>query len=391
MRVEKTGGQLPGLRALSQKRCGVRRRQNGLISLWFFSAMRGMEWTAIFLERGCAPGCRASPRFWRWPIWRHGGALRRFSFFSAPWSGTALLAYGLGLRHAVDADHIAAIDNVTRKLMQDGKRPVAVGLFFSLGHSTVVVLASTAIALTATSFRQQFEAFRDIGGVVGTLVSSGFLLLLAAINLAILAPLLRDIRRVRSGGALAGEDLEQLLAGRGLLSRLLRPLSRAIRASWQMYPLGFLFALGFDTASEIGLLGIAAAEGAHGMPFWAILMFPALFAAGMSLVDTLDGMLMLGAYGWAFRDPLRKLYYNLTITLVSALVALLIGGIEALGLAETKLDLHGAFWNGIGRLNGSFGLLGCRFIIAVLAAAWIGAMAFHRVRGWHRLEAQGRR
>jgi high-affinity nickel-transport protein len=301
--------------------------------------------------------------------------------------GTALVAYGLGLRHAVDADHIAAIDNVTRKLMQQGKRPVAAGLFFSLGHATIVVLASAAIALTATAFKSQFAIFRDIGGFVGTLVSSGFLLLIAGVNLALLIPIWRTFCRVRAGGVYVEEDLDRLLAGRGLLARWLRPLLRMIEASWQMYPLGVLFGLGFDTASEVGLLGIAAAQGAHSMPLWSIMAFPALFAAGMSLIDTLDGILMLGAYGWAFLKPLRKLYYNMAITLVSALVALLVGGIEALGLIGSRLGLRGPFWRGIDHLNGNFGLLGwC--IVALFLAAWLGSIAVYRFRGWHRLEAE---
>ena len=300
--------------------------------------------------------------------------------------GTALLAYGLGLRHAVDADHIAAIDNVTRKLMQARKRPAAVGLFFSLGHSTVVVLASAALALTAAAFRQQFDTVRDIGGLVGTLVSSGFLLLIGIINLAILAPVLQGIRRLRAGGAVAEGDLDRLPAG--LVARLLRPLLGLIGASWQMYPLGFLFGLGFDTASEIGLLGIAAAEGAHAMPLWSIMVFPALFAAGMALVDTLDGMLMLGAYGWAFREPLRKLYYNLAITLVSALVALVIGGVEALGLIGDRLELRGALWSGIAALGRHSGAVGWA-IVAMFAASWLGAMALHRARGLRRPQAEG--
>ncbi len=301
--------------------------------------------------------------------------------------GTALLAYGLGLRHAVDADHIAAIDNVTRKLMADGKRPVAVGFFFSLGHSTVVALASLAIAVAAIAFKSQFEAFRSIGGFVGTLVSATFLLAIAAMNFVILASIVRTFLRVKSGGRYVEEDLDMLLAGRGLLARLFRPLFRMIRASWQMYLLGFLFGLGFDTASEIGLLGISAAQGSNGLMLWSIMVFPALFAAGMSLIDTTDGILMLGAYGWAFLKPLRKLTYNMAITFVSAVVALLVGGVEALGLIGEKLALKGPFWNGIGALNGNFGALGY-LIIAICVVCWIGSAAIYRLRGYDRLEAE---
>jgi nickel/cobalt transporter (NiCoT) family protein len=299
--------------------------------------------------------------------------------------GTALLAYGLGLRHAVDADHIASIDNVTRKLMQDGKRPVTVGFFFSLGHSTIVVLASLAIAITATAFKDQFAAMRDIGGFIGTLVSAAFLLAIALMNLAILVTIFRTFRRVKAGEPYVDEDLDMLLAGRGFLARLLRPLFRMIRSSWQMYPLGFLFGLGFDTATEIGLLGISAAQGSHGMMLWSIMVFPALFAAGMSLVDTTDSILMLGAYGWAFLKPLRKLYYNMSITFVSVVVAFLIGGVEALGLIGTKFALTGSFWQGVGSLNGSFGTLGY-LIIAVFVVSWIGSAAIYHLRGYDRLE-----
>ena len=301
--------------------------------------------------------------------------------------GTALLAYGLGLRHAVDADHIAAIDNVTRKLMQDGKRPGAVGFFFSLGHSTSVVLASLAIAVTAMAFKGEFEAIRNVGGVLGTVVSATFLLAIALMNLAILVTIYRTFIRVKAGGRYVEEDLDMLLAGRGLLARLFRPLFRMIRRSWQMYPLGFLFGLGFDTASEIGLLGISAAQGTNGMMLWSIMVFPALFAAGMALIDTTDGMLMLGAYGWAFQRPLRKLYYNMSITFVSVAVALLIGGVEALGLIGEKLALKGPFWNDIGALNDNFGTLGY-LIIAIFVVCWIGSAAIYRLNGFDRLEAE---
>lgn len=239
--------------------------------------------------------------------------------------GTALLAYGFGLRHAVDADHIAAIDNVTRKLMQDGKRPIGIGFFFSLGHSTVVVLASIAIALTATAFQDRFEAFRSIGSVISTLVSALFLLAIAAMNIVILITVYRTFCRVKAGMPYVDEDLNILLAGRGLLARLFRPMFRMIRRSWHMYPLGFLFGLGFDTATEVGLLGISATQASQGLSIWSILVFPALFTVGMSLVDTTDSILMLSAYGWAFVKPIRKLYYNMTITFVSVVVALLVG------------------------------------------------------------------
>jgi high-affinity nickel-transport protein len=300
--------------------------------------------------------------------------------------GTALLAYGFGLRHAVDADHIAAIDNVTRKLMQEGKRPVAIGFFFSLGHSTVVVLASVAIALTATAFQDRFEAFRSIGGVIGTLVSALFLLAIAAMNIVILATVYRTFRRVKAGAPYVDEDLNILLAGRGLLTRLFRPMFRMIRRSWHMYPLGFLFGLGFDTATEVGLLGISATQASQGLSIWSILVFPALFTAGMSLVDTTDSILMLGAYGWAFVKPIRKLYYNMTITFVSVVVALLVGGIEALGLTGEQFGLTGTFWEAVGTLNNNFGVIGY-LIIAVFVVSWIASAVIYRARGYDQLEA----
>jgi high-affinity nickel-transport protein len=299
--------------------------------------------------------------------------------------GTALLAYGLGLRHGVDADHIAAIDNVTRTLMQRGQQPVGVGFYFSLGHSTVVVLASVAIAATATALSHRFAAMREVGGVVGTLVSAGFLLAIAAINLHVLRTVYRTFRRVKAGGQYAQEDLDTLFAGGGLLARIFRPLVRAIDRSWHMYPLGFLFGLGFDTATEIGVLGIAAAEASKGMPIWSILIFPALFTAGMALVDTADSILMLFAYGWAFVRPLRKLYYNMTITFVSVVVAALIGGIEALGLIGDQMQLRGTFWDWVASLNGHFGGLGY-LIIAIFVASWVGSALVYRLKGYDTLE-----
>ena len=242
--------------------------------------------------------------------------------------GIALLAWVFGLRHAVDADHIAAIDNVVRKLMQDDQRPLTVGLWFSLGHSTIVVLASLAIAATAAAMQGRLDAAMQVGGIVGTFVSAAFLLVIAVANLVILCAVWRSFREVRRGGRLNEDALNLLLAGRGLLARLFRPLFRAITKTWHMYPLGFLFGLGFDTATEVGLLGIAATQAARGMSPWQAMVFPALFTAGMALVDTTDSVLMVGAYGWAFLNPIRKIWYNLTITAISVVVAVLIGGLE---------------------------------------------------------------
>jgi len=296
--------------------------------------------------------------------------------------GTAFLAYSLGLRHAVDADHIAAIDNVTRKLMQEGKRPVAVGFLFSLGHSTVVLVGAVAIAGTTLALQQRVQFLRNIGSVVGTSVSALFLFVLAAVNLVVFCSIYRTFRRVRRGEPYVEEDLDLLLGNRGLLARILRPIFGMIKRSSHMYLLGVLFGLGFDTATEIGLLGISAGEAAENLSFWSILVFPVLFAAGMSLVDTTDNLLMLGAYGWAFVKPIRKLYYNLTITCVSVLVALVVGGIETLGLIAAHFHLKGAFWETIGKLDNNFALLGY-FIIGIFVAIWIVSVAIYK---WMRFE-----
>jgi len=299
--------------------------------------------------------------------------------------GTALLAYGLGLRHAVDADHIAAIDNVTRKLMQEGRRPVLVGLFFSLGHSTVVIALSAGLAVTATLLQDRFALLKAIGGPIGTAVSALFLFTIAAANLLILTGLWRAFRSLRNGQAPAEEDLSILLDSRGLMGRLFRRLFRLIGRSWHMYPLGLLFGLGFDTATEVGLLGISAASGSQGLPLWSILVFPALFTAAMSLADTADGILMLGAYGWAFVKPVRKLYYNLTITLVSVATALLVGGVEALGLVADQLALEGRFWQAIRHVNADLGLLGYA-VVGLFAAGWLLSLVIYRLKGFDKPE-----
>jgi high-affinity nickel-transport protein len=282
--------------------------------------------------------------------------------------GTAVLAYSLGLRHAIDADHIAAIDNVTRKLMQEGKRPVAVGFFFALGHSTVVVLASLAVALTASALSGGLASYRVIGGIVGTSASALFLFLIAIANIMVLRGVYRAFRLVERGNSVTEADIDALLQQRGWLARLFRPLFRLVSHSWQLYPIGLLFALGFETASEISLFGLSA-QASDAVSSWSLLIFPALFAAGMTLVDTTDGVLMLGAYGWAYRNPLRKLFYNLTITSVSVLVALVVGGIETLGLIADQFHPQGMFWNAISGINEHFGALGYG-IVAMFAVSW---------------------
>lgn len=294
------------------------------------------------------------------------------------------VAYGLGLRHAVDADHISAIDNVTRKLMQDGKRPVAVGTFFSLGHSTVVVLLSIVLAGASLFVQKELPSFQAIGGVIGTSVSAAFLFLIAALNLLILMDIVKTFRRVTNGGEYNEQKIEEYLAQRGLLGRFFRPLFRFVRESWLMYPVGFLFGLGFDTASEVGLLALSAISAQKGVPFLFIMVFPLLFTAGMTLADTTDGVLMLGAYGWAFVKPVRKLYYNLNITLVSVLVALIVGAIEVLQVISGELNLRGPVWDFI---NNTLDLshLGF-FIVAILVLSWLVSTIIYRVKRYEDID-----
>ena len=300
--------------------------------------------------------------------------------------GTALLAYTFGLRHAVDADHIAAIDNVTRKLMQEGKRQVGVGFFFSLGHSTVVILASLVVFLTASLAEQQLGIFQKVGSVIGTAISAFFLIAIAIMNLVILRGIWIAFQKVRQGQSYTDQSPDLLLGG-GILARLFRPLFRNLSSSGQMYPIGFLFGLGFDTATEIALLGISAAAAAKGLSLASMAVFPVLFTAGMTLIDTTDGVLMVGIYGWAFIKPVRKLYYNLTITFVSVVVALLIGGIETFGLVKDQLNLSGGWWDLIGSLNDNFQTLGF-VIIGIFVLTWLGSMLLYRIKNFDQLEPE---
>ena len=325
---------------------------------------RARPLVALYAVLGLA---NAAAWVWAWALFADRPALL----------GTAFLAWVFGLRHAVDADHIAAIDNSVRKLMQEGKPALSVGLFFSLGHSTVVALAAAAIAAGAGALRPRLEQFKLIGGTIGTSVSAAFLLVIALVNLMIFCEAWRRLRRFSAGGALDSAALDRMLAGCGLLTRLFRPLFRAVRHSWHLYPLGFLFGLGFDTASEIGLLGIAATQSAQGLSPWQTMVFPALFTTGMALIDTSDSVLMVGAYGWAFVQPLRKLWYNLAITGGSVAVALLIGGVEALGLVADKLELGGRFWSAVSSLNDDMSSLGFA-VILIFALAWGGSAMLFR-------------
>ncbi|HEX6506843.1 MAG TPA: HoxN/HupN/NixA family nickel/cobalt transporter [Chloroflexota bacterium] len=291
--------------------------------------------------------------------------------------GLAPVAYGFGLRHAVDPDHIAAIDNTTRKLMQDGKRPVAVGFFFSLGHSTVVFALSVLVAISAAFVRTNLHQMKNLGGIIGTSVSGVFLLIIAVINLIVLADIVKTWRQVVRGATYDDTTLDAYLSNRGLLARLFRPLLKVVTSSWNMYVIGLLFGLGFDTASEVGILGMSATAGAGGMPVWLILVLPLLFVAGMALIDTTDGVAMLGAYGWAHVRPVRKLYYNMNITMISVLIALFIGGVEVLSVisSETGLTTGPFGW----AANISFGSLGY-YIIGIFVVSWAISVLVFKLR-----------
>jgi high-affinity nickel-transport protein len=299
--------------------------------------------------------------------------------------GTALLAYTFGLRHAVDADHISAIDNVTRKLMQAGKQPVSVGFFFSLGHSTIVIALTAAIAFAATIVHASLPGLESLGGVIGASISALFLYAIAAINVVVLIEVYRTFRRVRRGESYSAAAVDASPNGGGLWCRLFAPFMRLIGSSWHMYPLGVLFGLGFDTATEVGILGIAALEAGKGLPVYTIMVFPLLFTVGMCLLDTTDGVLMLGCYGWAFVKPIRKLYYNLNITLVSVLVALLVGTIEALSIIGPQLGYKGALWNTVAQMSDNFGWIGAG-IVAIFVLSWCVSTAVYKLRRYDELE-----
>jgi high-affinity nickel-transport protein len=293
--------------------------------------------------------------------------------------GIGITAYTLGMRHAFDADHISAIDNTTRKLMADGRRPLSVGFFFSIGHSTVVfalaVLLSLGIRTLADPVRNGSSSLHQVTTVVGTGVSGTFLYLIAAINVVVLAGIVKVFREMRRG-RFDEKTLEAHLNGRGFLNRFFGRLMRSIRRPGQMYGVGLLFGLGFDTATEVALLVLAGTGAAGGLPWYAILCLPVLFAAGMSLLDTIDGSFMNFAYGWAFSNPVRKVYYNITITGLSIAVALLIGTAEIFGLIAQEFSLGGAFWTWVAGLN--INTLG--FVIAGLfVVAWAVALVAWRV------------
>nr|WP_322760444.1 HoxN/HupN/NixA family nickel/cobalt transporter [Frankia sp. Cr2] len=293
--------------------------------------------------------------------------------------GIGVTAYTLGMRHAFDADHISAIDNTTRKLMNDGQRPLSVGFWFSLGHSTIVFalafLLSLGVRSLAGPVHDENSELHNVTGLIGTTVSGIFLYIIAIINIVILAGIWRVFRQLRTG-AFDEEALEEQLNNRGFMNRLLGRLMKSITKPWQMYPLGVLFGLGFDTATEIALLVLAGSGAASGLPWYAILCLPVLFAAGMSLLDTIDGSFMNFAYGWAFSKPVRKVYYNLTITALSVAVAVIIGTIELLGLLAEKLSLHGVFWDWIDGLD--LNIVGF-VIVGMFFATWAIALAVWKI------------
>jgi nickel/cobalt transporter (NiCoT) family protein len=293
--------------------------------------------------------------------------------------GTGITAYTLGLRHAFDADHISAIDNTTRKLMAEGERPVSVGFWFSLGHSTVVFTLACLFAVGIRSLGGQVQngssQLHNVTGLVGTSVSGAFLYVIAALNLVILWGIIRVFREMRHG-RYDEAKLEAELSSRGLMNRFFGRFTRAIRKPWQMYPIGLLFGLGFDTASEVALLFLAAGAAGAGLPFYAILCLPILFAAGMSLLDTIDGSFMNFAYGWAFSRPVRKVFYNIVITGLSVAVALVIGTIELAGLVARKLNAQGPIWSWLENINiGALGFI----IVGLFVATWILALLFWRL------------
>jgi high-affinity nickel-transport protein len=301
--------------------------------------------------------------------------------------GTAVLAYTLGMRHAFDADHISAIDNTTRKLMSEGKRPLAVGFFFSLGHSSVVaalaILLNFGIKALGSQLKDEDSSLHHYTGLIGLTVSGSFLMIIAILNLIVLISIVGVFIQMRKG-QYSEEELEKHLNSRGLLMRFFGPIARRIDASWKMYPLGILFGLGFDTATEVGLLVLAGSSVIAGLPWWAILSLPFFFAGGMSLLDTIDGSFMNFAYGWAFSKPVRKVYYNIIITGLSVAVALFVGGLEICQVIAGQLNLTGGFWDYANEFNlNSAGY----FIVAAFAIVWAIALLLWKYgrieQRWH--------
>ncbi|CAG8586252.1 27140_t:CDS:1 [Dentiscutata erythropus] len=299
--------------------------------------------------------------------------------------GSAAIAYTLGLRHAVDADHLAAIDNVTRRLLYSGNKSVSVGLFFSLGHSTVVILSSLAIALTATAIKENFDDIQLIGGIIGNCVSAAFLIIIGIINIFGLISIYRSLRNLRNTGSFNLNNLDFNLNSSGCMGKIFSPMFKFVDSSWKMFPIGFLFGFAFDTSTEVALLAVAAYRANQGLSIWYTMIFPLLFTSGMALIDTLDGILILETYSWAFINPVKKIYYNFAITLLSVIIALVLGVIEFLNVLGDNLNLDGPFWDFLSYLNDHFFTIGC-IIIALFIITWCIAKLIHKFGGYEDLE-----
>ena len=297
--------------------------------------------------------------------------------FSVLLAGLGVITYVFGLRHGVDADHIAAIDNTTRKLIQDNQRPFTVGMWFSLGHSTIVVALIVALVFATRTVIGHIPALASGGAIIGTTVSGIFLWLMGIVNLVIVLGIYR-IYKVMKQGRLDQSELENLLDKRGFLNRYFRPLFKLVKRPWQIYPIGVLFGLGFDTATEIALIAISVGIGvSSAVPIWMILVLPFMFTCGMVLIDTTDGVAMRFAYGWAFINPIRKIYYNLTVSVISVLVALAIGTVELLQVVARELNFTGAFWNWLGALD--FETIGF-LIIIIFVVSWLISLGYWKYR-----------
>lgn len=296
-------------------------------------------------------------------------------------TGLAITAYILGVRHGFDADHIAAIDNTTRKLLNEGKRPLTVGTWFSLGHSTIVGGMIVGLVVATEFISRQYHNFAQVGAVLGTFISGAFLFLIGIVNLIIVLEVYRMFRGVRDG-KLDQKALDEQMLKRGFLNRIFGRFFKVVQEPWQIYPIGVLFGLGFDTATEVLIIGLAVVVAGSGIPLWAVLFLPLLFTCGMVLSDTTDGFAMRYAYGWAFNRPIRKIFYNLTLTVISVLVAFAIGGIELLQVVSGELGWGGPFWNWLDNLN--FEALGIA-IVVLFIGSWAVAMTIYYVKGYEKM------
>jgi len=294
-------------------------------------------------------------------------------------AGLGLVSYVLGLRHAVDADHIAAIDNTTRKLLQQGKRPVTVGMWFSLGHSTIVIALTVALILATKAVVGAVPAFESVGAIVGTSISGVFLFIIGFVNVLIVLGVYKTFKALRTG-KIGSSELDEHMNKNSFMNRTMGKLFKIVNEPWQIFPVGILFGLGFDTATQIALIAISIGV-AGSVPFWYVLMLPLLFTVGMVTIDTSDGVSMRCAYGWAFLKPIRKIYYNLTITIISVLVAFAIGGIELIQVIASELGWTSGFWGFLATLD--FETMGY-FIIAIFLISWLVAMAYYRYKGYEK-------